>query len=143
MLAFVVLYNLNNININERKKELATLKCWASLTERPPLAYSGKCPPYRFWLHSGVVLGSALHRYVITTVEIESYVWPDHQDSAVTLAIALTFGFFSGQSSVDAFQAEKDRHGRITEECGIKTASVDNFPGKKIRKVDKREAEDQ
>ena len=26
MLAFVVLYNLNNININERKRELATLK---------------------------------------------------------------------------------------------------------------------
>ena len=26
MLAFVVLYNLNNINITERKRELATLK---------------------------------------------------------------------------------------------------------------------
>lgn len=26
MLAFVVLYNLNNININERKRELATIK---------------------------------------------------------------------------------------------------------------------
>ena len=26
LLAFVVLYNLNNININERKRELATIK---------------------------------------------------------------------------------------------------------------------
>ena len=32
MLAFVVLYNLNNINITERQRELATLKgTWVSL----------------------------------------------------------------------------------------------------------------
>ena len=33
MLAFVVLYNLNNINITERKRELATLKSFRILSE--------------------------------------------------------------------------------------------------------------
>ncbi|MFR3321071.1 MAG: hypothetical protein ACLTSZ_07915 [Lachnospiraceae bacterium] len=34
MLAFVVLYNLNNISINERKRELATIKVLGFMTAR-------------------------------------------------------------------------------------------------------------
>lgn len=42
----------------------------------------------------GVVLGSALHRYVITTVEIESYMFGRIiKIPSYLLAIALTFGF--------------------------------------------------
>ena len=62
------------------------------------------------------------------------YVWPDHQDSKLSArhSTHLRF-FFSGQSS-DAFQAEKDRHGRITEECGIRIGIVDNFPEKFLKR---------
>lgn len=47
MLAFVVLYNLNNINITERQRELATLKVLGFMMARFPSMYSGKiscCP---------------------------------------------------------------------------------------------------
>ena len=42
LLAFVVLYNLNNINIAERKAELATLKFWVFMTWRPQPMFIGK-----------------------------------------------------------------------------------------------------
>ena len=47
MLAFVVLYNLNNINITERQRELATLRSWDFMMAKFPSMYSGKiscCP---------------------------------------------------------------------------------------------------
>lgn len=72
MLAFVVLYNLNNINVNERKRELATLKV-LGFYDREVSAYV-----YRenilltlIGAAAGVVLGIILHRFVIITVEIE------------------------------------------------------------------------
>ena len=122
MLAFVVLYNLNNININERKRELATLKVLGFFDgEVSSYVFRENVLLTVFGCILGVVLGSALHRYVITTVEIESYMFgriiklPSYLISIATHLLL----FHSGQSS-DAFQAEKDRHGGITEECGIR-----------------------
>lgn len=72
MLAFVVLYNLNNININERKRELATLKVLGF--------YDGEVAAYVFrenvvltFVGSGlgVVLGKLLHHFVVKTVEVD------------------------------------------------------------------------
>lgn len=73
MLAFVVLYNLNNINITERQRELATLKVLGF--------YDKEVSQYVFRENvlltiMGVIAGAAfgilLHSYVITTVEVDA-----------------------------------------------------------------------
>lgn len=72
-LAFVVLYNLTNINIGERYREIATIKVLGF--------YDHEVANYIFRENIilsiigtglGLVLGLFLHRYVIVTTEIES-----------------------------------------------------------------------
>lgn len=72
MLSFVVLYNLNNINITERRRELATLKVLGF--------YDGEVAAYVFRenilltiLGTGVgcVMGKFLHLFTIKTVEVD------------------------------------------------------------------------
>ena len=73
------------------------------------------------------MLGSALHRYVITTVEIESYMFGRIiKIPSYLLAIALTFGFSFLVNLLMHFKLKKID----MVESLIKTASVDNFPGK-------------
>ncbi len=73
-LAFVVLYNLTNINITERKRELATLKVLgfqdgetAAYVYRETIVLTG------LGIIAGLVAGGFLHAWLITTVEV-SYV---------------------------------------------------------------------
>ncbi len=89
------MYNLNNININERKRELATLKVLGFFDgEVSSYVFRENVLLTVFGCILGVVLGSALHRYVITTVEIESYMFGRIiKIPSYLLAIALTFGF--------------------------------------------------
>ena len=72
MLAFVVLYNLNLVNIQERRRELATLKVLGF--------FDGEVATYVFRENViltfvgcgvGVAIGNLLHRFIITTVEVE------------------------------------------------------------------------
>ena len=73
MLAFVVLYNLNNININERRRELATLKVLGFYDgEVGAYVYRENILLTIFGMILGVFIGKLLHAYVITTVEIDS-----------------------------------------------------------------------
>lgn len=73
MLAFVVLYNLNTVNIAERKRELATLKVLGF--------YDGEVAEYVYRENIlltfigaavGCGLGKILHRFIIETVEVDS-----------------------------------------------------------------------
>ena len=73
MLSFVVLYNLNNINITERQRELATLKVLGF--------YDREVSGYVFreniiltliGVLAGIAFGIFLHRFVITTVEVDA-----------------------------------------------------------------------
>lgn len=73
MLAFVVLYNLNTVNIAERKRELATLKVLGF--------YDGEVAAYVYRENMlltfigafvGIGLGKLLHRFVIETVEVDN-----------------------------------------------------------------------
>lgn len=73
MLAFVVLYNLNTINITERQRELATLKVLGFydpevavyvFRENILLTFVGAAV--------GIVLGKVLHLFVIQTVEVDA-----------------------------------------------------------------------
>ena len=73
MLAFVVLYNLNNINITERQRELATLKVLGFfdmevsqyvLRENIILTIAG--------ILFGSLFGILLHHYIVVTVEVDA-----------------------------------------------------------------------
>ena len=73
LLAFVVLYNLNNINITERQRELATLKVLGFfdievsqyvLRENIILTIAG--------ILFGSGFGILLHRFIIVTVEVDA-----------------------------------------------------------------------
>lgn len=73
MLAFVVLYNLNTINITERQRELATLKVLGFydpevavyvFRENILLTFIGAVV--------GVILGKILHLFIIQTVEVDA-----------------------------------------------------------------------
>ena len=96
-LAFVVLYNLTNINITERSKELATIKVLGF--------YDGEVGAYIYRETSvltligtvcGLVFGIALHTFVIRTAEVDmvmfgrsiypmSFVW----SALLTIAFSL------------------------------------------------------
>ncbi len=70
-LAFVVLYNLTNINITERTRELATLKV-LGFYDRETTAYVYRENIFLtiFGILLGLVLGRLLHSWLILTVEV-------------------------------------------------------------------------
>lgn len=73
LLAFVVLYNLSNININERRRELATIKVLGFYdSEVDAYVYRENILITVIGILAGVVLGKILHYFVIITVEIDS-----------------------------------------------------------------------
>ena len=73
MLAFVVLYNLNNINITERQRELATLKVLGFYNNEVSMyVYRENIVLTVLGALFGCVLGKILHQFIIVTVEIES-----------------------------------------------------------------------
>lgn len=71
MLAFVVLYNLNNINITERQRELATLKVLGFFDmEVASYVYRENILLTFIGALVGMGLGNILHRFIIVTVEV-------------------------------------------------------------------------
>ena len=101
LLAFVVLYNLNNINITERQRELATLKVLGFFDgEVASYVYRENMVLTLFGIIAGMGIGTFLHHYVIQTVEVDlmmfgrnvfprSYGW----SALITLAFALFVNF--------------------------------------------------
>ena len=72
LLAFVVLYNLNNINITERKRELATIKLLGFYDgEVADYVYRENILLTLFGAVVGIFLGMILHSYVVQTVEVD------------------------------------------------------------------------
>lgn len=95
LLAFVVLYNLTNININERKREIATLKV-LGFHNYESTSYIGRENFIITIMGTviGLIAGIFLHRFVIEmaevnvvmfgrTIDFTSYIW----------AVVLTFVF--------------------------------------------------
>lgn len=109
LLAFIVLYNLNNININERKRELATIKVLGF--------YDGEVSAYVYrenilitiiGIGMGVVLGIILHRFVITTVEVDACMFGRNINlPSFLLASAFTAGFSIFVNVVMHFKLKK------------------------------------
>lgn len=109
MLAFVVLYNLNNINITERKRELATLKVLGF--------YNGEVSAYVFRENVlltligaavGAGMGVLLHRFVIVTVEVDAAMfgrniyWP-----SFLYSVMFTIGFSAFVNMAMYFKLKK------------------------------------
>ena len=95
MLAFVVLYNLNNINITERQRELATLKVLGFYDkEVAAYVYRENIILSIIGALFGSVLGKFLHGFVIKTVEIESAMFGRNIDfSSFVYGFIITMGF--------------------------------------------------
>ena len=72
MLAFVVLYNLTNVNISERIREIATIKVLGFYdTEVVEYVYRENIILTLIGGVFGLLLGVALHSYIMTTIELD------------------------------------------------------------------------
>lgn len=94
-LAFVVLYNLTNINIAERVKEIATIKV-LGFYDREVDAYVNRESVILTLIGAlfGLAGGVALHKFVILTVEVDAVMFGrDIQPMSFVYALALTFLF--------------------------------------------------
>ena len=69
-LAFITLYNLTNINIIERSREVATVKV-LGFTPQETAAYILRENPLL-----GLVLGKLLHRFILGLVDVEIMTLP-------------------------------------------------------------------
>lgn len=109
MLAFVVLYNLNNININERKRELATLKVLGF--------YDGEVGAYVYrenviltlvGAFLGIFIGKFLHSFVILTVEVDSCMFGRNiKPMSYLYGVLYTFAFSIIVNAVMYFKLKK------------------------------------
>lgn len=71
LLAFVVIYNLNNINISERRRELATIKLLGFYNlETAAYIYRENIYLTIVGALAGLGIGKALHAFVISTIEV-------------------------------------------------------------------------
>lgn len=105
-LAFVVLYNLTNINITERMRELATMKVLGFydnevsmyvMRENFILTIMG--------ISLGLIMGVFLHRYVMTTAEVEILMFGRNIEPASFIySVLMTIGFSALVSIVVHFQ---------------------------------------
>lgn len=95
MLAFVVLYNLNNINITERQRELATLKVLGFYDkEVSAYVYRENIILTVAGALFGMLMGRILHQFVIVTVEIDSAMFGRNIDvSSYIYSFLITMGF--------------------------------------------------
>lgn len=109
LLAFIVLYNLNNINVSERMRELATLKVLGF--------YDGEVSGYvireNVWLTAigiiaGLFMGKVLHRYVILTAEVDMTMFGRNIElRSYLFSILLTFVFSGIVNLIMHFKLKK------------------------------------
>ncbi len=108
-LAFIVLYNLTNISINERRREIATLKVLgfypgesASYVFRENMILTGISAVF------GLPMGYALLWYVMHQIKISSFYFGCRASPlSYVLAVALTFAFAAVVAFLLYFKLEK------------------------------------
>lgn len=94
-LAFVVLYNLTNVNISERIREIATIKVLGFYDkEVSAYVYRENIILTILGTLAGLVIGIFLHRYIMTTVEMDNLMFGlDLEPNSYIISIILTLGF--------------------------------------------------
>lgn len=109
LLAFIVLYNLVNINITERMRELATIKVLGFYNkEVSAYVYRENILLTAIGVVCGLVGGIFLHQFVITTAEVDMVMF----ERSILLqsylyAVALTFGFAFVVNFIMSFRLKK------------------------------------
>ena len=117
LLAFIVLYNLNNINISERIRELSTIKVLGFYNKEVTMyIYRENIFLTLFGIIAGLFLGQILHGYVLATVELDMSMFSPEihllsylYSSLITLFFTIIVGFVMYQKlkHVDMIEALK------------------------------------
>lgn len=94
-LAFVVLYNLTNVNISERIREIATIKVLGFYdNEVSAYIYRENIILTVIGTAVGLVMGIFLHKFIMTTVEMDNLIFGRTLDiKSFVISVILTFGF--------------------------------------------------
>ena len=98
MLALIVLYNLTNINITERIREIATIKVLGfTANETASYVFRENILLTAMGALVGVILGKLLHMYVMNQIKIDMISFDIRiEPLSMFLAIGLTFAFTLG-----------------------------------------------
>ncbi len=109
LLAYVVLYNLNHINITERRRELATLKVLGFYDmEVAQYVYRENVLLTVFGCLFGILFGFFLHRFVILTLEVDMIMFGRAiQPLSYLLSIIITFLFAAFVNFIMYFSLKK------------------------------------
>lgn len=109
ILAFVVLYNLNNINISERHRELATLKLLGFYDkELSAYVYRENVVLTILGTILGIFLGILLHRFVMVTVETDVYMFGrELEPLSIVVGAVLTIIFALATNLIMYFKLKK------------------------------------
>ena len=109
MLSFVVLYNLNNININERRRELATLKVLGFHDiEVASYVYRENILLTLLGTIVGCGMGKLLHLFTIKTVEIDMAMFGrEIFPMSYLIGAAFTIGFSALVNAIMYFKLKK------------------------------------
>lgn len=108
-LAFVVLYNLNSINIMERRRELATLKVLGFYdSEVAAYVYRENVILTIFGIIFGVIFGIFLHHFVVSTVETDEMMFGTAVSfGSIIYSIIITAAFAVAVNLVMYFSLKK------------------------------------
>lgn len=97
-LAFVVLYNLTNVNISERIREIATIKVLGFYdNEVSAYVYRENTILTIIGILVGLIMGIFLHRYIMTTVEMDSIMFGltlDVKSYLIAAGLTIVFAIF-------------------------------------------------
>lgn len=109
LLAFIVLYNLNNINIVERRRELATLKVLGFYdSEIAQYVYRENIVLTVFGIIFGIAVGIVLHQFVIKTCEIDMIMFGRQiKSTSYVMSIIMTLIFSALVNYVMYFKLKK------------------------------------
>ncbi len=109
ILAFVVLYNLNNINISERRRELATLKLLGFYDkELNAYVYRENIVLTILGTILGIFLGIILHRFVMITVETDVYMFGrELEPLSIVIGAVLTIIFALATNLIMYYKLKK------------------------------------
>ena len=109
ILAFVVLYNLNNINISERRRELATLKLLGFFDgELSAYVYRENVVLTLLGTILGIFLGIGLHQFVMVTVETDVYMFGrELKPLSIVIGAVLTIIFALATNLIMYFRLKK------------------------------------
>ncbi len=94
-LAFIVLYNLTNINITERIREIATIKVLGFYPgETASYVFKENFALTAFGALAGLVMGYALHRFIMANIDLETIAFDVHIGSmSYVTSFFITFVF--------------------------------------------------